>query len=337
MQPEERVKAFIADYHRSHTELKQHPDDHDQFDRWEALVETLDQSHFFDQGGLELARSIEGTSPHTLADEPIVSLKRAGDRVFVETRTDVSIETFYEYELREVQAGDWRIVRLREFLDPADASFVDEDERERFENPTLHPLQKLSKKESQFDGDTLFEAGRSIELDDVDSIEVRAVGLLNVTTGILAVGDLAYDPSTLAPVGQRVSPGNYPVEVAVAVAFRRNLAVRVRLSDQKVVKWHPANMGENGGHVIGVDAGNAAIMDVAAIMTLNARDKERALELYTYATERPRALMLSLISPNDTAVVDSGWGDGGYPVYWGVDTSGIPAVLIVDFMLLDDA
>jgi hypothetical protein len=35
-------------------------------------------------------------------------------------------------------------------------------------------------------------------------------------------------------------------------------------------------------------------------------------------------------------VVDSGWGDGGYPVYWGIDASGKPAVLLVDFRLLAD-
>jgi hypothetical protein len=112
--------------------------------------------------------------------------------------------------------------------------------------------------------------------------------------------------------------------------------LRVRFSDQQVVKWHPADLGEDSGHIIGVDAGNAAIMDVSALLTLNGRDRERKFERYTYAVERPRSLMLSLVAANDTVVVDSGWGDGGYPVYWGVDASGKPAVLLVDFRLLAD-
>lgn len=332
MQPEERVKAFIADYHRSHSELKKHPDDYEQFDRWEALVVVLDRTHFVDQGGLELAQSIEGSSPHTLDSEPITGTRRAGERVFVETCVDKALTTYFEYELREAHPGDWRIVRLREFLDPEDALFL-EDERAEFENPKIRPLRQLSREEARFDGTELFTAGRSVKLEkDQDSIEVRSVGTLNVTTGILVVGDLAYSVSTLSPVGQRVPPGNYPAEVAVA--FRRNAALRVRFSDQKVVNWHPADLGEDGGHVIGVDAGNAAVMDVSALLTLNTRDKERKFETYTYAPARPRSLMLSLIAENDAVVVDSGWGDGGYPVYWGIDASGQPAVLLVDFRLL---
>jgi hypothetical protein len=76
MQPEARVKAFIADYHRSHSELKRHPDDHKQFDRWDALVETLDEAHFVDHGGQELAQVIHGKSPHTLEGEPVTNVRR---------------------------------------------------------------------------------------------------------------------------------------------------------------------------------------------------------------------------------------------------------------------
>jgi hypothetical protein len=333
MQPEERVKAFIADFHRSHIELKKHPNDRKQFERWDALLAALDQAHFVDQGGHDLSRSIGGTPEHTLEKETIVSTGRAGDRVLVETQDDGPVTTYYEYELREVSAGDWRIVRLRAFLDEADALFLDADEQAEFGNPKLRPLQKLSSEEAEFDGTKLFTAGTPVKLEkDKDRIEVRSVGTLNVSTGMLAVGDLAYSTNMLHAVGQRVPPGNYPAEVAVA--FRRNAAVRVRFSDQKVVKWHPADLGEDGGHVIGVDAGNAAIMDVSAILTLNGRDRERKFERYTYAPERPRSLMLSLTAPNDTVVVDSGWGDGGYPVYWGVDASGKLAVLLVDFRLL---
>lgn len=334
MQPEERVKAFIADYHRAHAELEKQPDDDDQFERWEALVETLDETHFVDHGGLDLAQVIHGNSPHTSEGEPIASVKQAGERVFVETRVDEVLTKYYEYELRELRAGDWRIARLREFLDPADAPFVDEDEQPRFENPQIHPFGKLSAEEANVDGDQLFAAGRSVKLEKkTDTIDVRAVGTLNVATGILVVGDLGYDPGVLSPVGQRVPPGNYPAEVASV--FGRNLALRVRFSDRNVAKWHPADMGD-GGHVVGVDAGNVAIMDVAAIMTLNARDKERAFELYAQADQRPNAQMLSLVGTNDTVVVDSGWGDGAYPVYWGVDANDAPVVLLVDFRLLPE-
>ena len=145
------------------------------------------------------------------------------------------------------------------------------------------------------------------------------------------MGDLGYDPGVLSPVGQRVPVGRYPAEVAIA--FERNAALRVRFSDREAVAWHPADMGD-GGHGVGVDAGNVAVMDIAAILTLNARDKERAFESYARADRRPNSRMLTLVQPNDSAIADSGWGDGRYPAYWGVDADQRPVVLVVDFLLL---
>jgi hypothetical protein len=63
----------------------------------------------------------------------------------------------------------------------------------------------------------------------------------------------------------------------------------------------------------------------------------RTFDIYTQASQRPRSLMLSLVGTNDTVIADSGWGDGGYPVYWGVDENGKPVVLLVDFRLLAES
>ncbi|WP_161965837.1 DUF4241 domain-containing protein [Steroidobacter cummioxidans] len=332
LQPEARVRAFIADYHRAHSLLGT-KEVKEQFERWERLVEKLDEAHFLDHEGRELAGVIHGKSPHTLAGEPIVSVKRIADRVFVETRLEEKYLTrFFEYELCEVDVGNWKILRLREFLDPADAPFMTEREMPRFEHPQVHPLQRLSAEDADFDGNRIFASGKSVELDGkVSSIDVREVGFLNVTTGVLVVGDFGYSPRVLSPVGQRVPPGRYLTEVAVA--FERNAALRVRFSEHRVVAWHPADMGD-GGHGVGVDAGNVAVMDLAALMTLKSRDKERAFEVYARADQCPNSMMLTLIQPNDTTIADSGWGDGRYPAYWGVDANGKPAVLVVDFLLL---
>lgn len=335
LQPEERVNAFIAAFHRAHSQLMAEKGNTD-FERWTTLVNALDEAHFLDHGGRELAGVIDGESPHTLEREPIVSVTRADDRVFVETRVeDKYLPTFYEYELREANAGDWRIVRLREFRDPPDALFMTAKEKPRFDNPTIHPLRQLSAEEAAVDGDKLFTSGRSVKLDDkVSSIKVCTVGTLSVTTGVLVVGDLGYGPYTLSPVGQRVPPGKYTVEVAVA--FERNAALRIRFSEEKVAAWHPADMGD-GGHGVGVDAGNVAIMDLAAIITLNARDKERAFDIYAREAQPPNARMMSLVGTNDAVIADSGWGDGRYPVYWGVDANGKAVVLLVDFLLLPES
>ena len=198
--PEARVKAFITDYHRSHSILRAKKGD-DEFERWEQLVQTLDQTHFIDHAGRELGDEIHGKSPHTLAGESIVGVKRAGERVLVETRIEAaSRPKFYEYELCEVAAGNWKIMRLREFLDPADAPFLSERERPRFAHPRLHPLQRLSAAEARFDGNKIFARGKSVELDGKSSsIEVRELGLLNITTGILVWATWATIPACFRP------------------------------------------------------------------------------------------------------------------------------------------
>ena len=89
-----------------------------------------------------------------------------------------------------------------------------------------------------------------------------------------------------------------------------------------------------GGHVVGVDAGNVAISDVSALLVLTARDKERAFEKFVESGQKPFARMLSLVNPDDVAISETGYGDGGYPVYWGVDSAGKPAVLLVDYLVL---
>ena len=39
-------------------------------------------------------------------------------------------------------------------------------------------------------------------------------------------------------------------------------------------------------------------------------------------------------SPHGLVVFTSGWGDGVYPSYWGLDTSGIPVALVTDFLCI---
>ena len=39
-------------------------------------------------------------------------------------------------------------------------------------------------------------------------------------------------------------------------------------------------------------------------------------------------------SPHGLVVFTSGWGDGVYPSYWALDTSGIPVALVTDFLCI---
>jgi hypothetical protein len=134
-----------------------------------------------------------------------------------------------------------------------------------------------------------------------------------------------------------VPPGRYRVEACVVVvggnaAHERVAGVRVVFSEAAVAAWHPANI-KDSGHVIGVDAGNVAIFDGGNYVGLNKRKKE---DLYNEAIERLPMTSMTMKDAGDAVMVSSGWGDGGYPAYWGVDATGAVAVLVVDFCVLPD-
>lgn len=340
MDPQTRVQSFIADYLSAHGQvLSAHGhviSGRFDFNLWNAAVRELEAMHFTGNGGRELGCAFASESPHGPEKEPIVNVSTRGDRVYVETRTEEhGLGHWWEYELMEM-AGDWKIVRIRDFLNDANEPYVGAEDKDRFESvPSSPPLGRLDQEDAGFDGDVLFEVGREITGKvGKSAIEVKLVGVMDCPTGTLVAGDLGYAADGLFPLSQQVPPGRYRVEISMA--FGENLAARVKLSDRPVASWHPAQTTQ-GSCVIDVDAGNAAIFDVAAILGVKARDKDRAFDSFAHRVQGSTSMMLSLSSPNDAAIVESGDGDGGYPMYWGVDASGCPAILLIEFLIVSDA
>lgn len=335
MNPEERVRAFIASYLRAHEQFHAEGLDGrplEQFERWDALVSELDSEHGINSGCMPLAGVIHGDSPHHPDNETIIGTRFKDSTAFVETKVEGLMAQYHEYELLQSD-GDWRIHRIWDFLVAADAPLVHERESHRFAAPPILPLRRLPEDDADADGDALFVPGRQIRIGDaIHPIEVRAVGQVSLPTGRLVVGDLGYDAGMLNVLGQAVPPGGYAAEVALCSG--RVAALRLRISDRPAVKWAPAdhNGGRSTSYIIGVDAGNVAIMDLSAVTGVTSRDKDRAFEVFA-ANQAARYCLLSLASENDTVISDSGWGDGGYPVYWGLDGKGQPCSLVVDFLL----
>ncbi|HEY0585748.1 MAG TPA: DUF4241 domain-containing protein [Pseudoduganella sp.] len=335
MEPTERVNAFIAGYLRAHQQLAAEADPKHamkSFDRWEELVTELDAEHAINQGCMELAGVMQDPCPHIPGQEEVVSVRHEQEKVFVETCDQGKLPHYYEYELWRA-GSDWRIARIRYYLCSAAEPLVADRVRPRFTDPAIIPLRELPEDDAGVGGNALFVPGRQVRLDDDESvIEVRPVGKLNVPSGRLVVGDLGYDADVLGVLGQPVPPGEYPAEVSMA--FGRIAALRVRFLDKAVERWLPAdhNCYDSPNYVVGVDAGNVAIMDLDAVLAVKSRDKERAFEAYAENAQQ-RYSMLSLVHSNDAVISDSGFGDGGYPFYWGVGEDGRPAVLVVEFML----
>ncbi|SMF97169.1 Protein of unknown function [Methylomagnum ishizawai] len=176
--------------------------------------------------------------------------------------------------------------------------------------------------------------------------EVVDIGLLTVTSGWVAASDPFVDPAPPA-FTRAVPPGNYPVQLAIArlsdgderVAFAR----LVFQADGHIERWEMAvaagqdvaTLGEDGYFGYGVDTGTGCFMDVEAGRSLSSRmdiDPSYFDELLG-AMESWLVFTPDADSPCNIACFSSGWGDGLYPSFFGLDRAGRPVALMTDFLV----
>ena len=194
-------------------------------------------------------------------------------------------------------------------------------------------------------------------------IKAIALGELELPTGRIVAADPLVQPDRPA-LERTVKPGRYPVtlyeaEDRASLSSRIALAV-LRFAEGKPIRWQIATLpGQNAaklkeGEIFGypVDAGLGCYMDATAFPLMEAREKlvkqqTGAAEVNYYddvlAEELGRngdqyALHLPMAdSPINVAVFSSGWGDGFYPAFWGLDVAGEPLVLVTEFYVLENA
>jgi hypothetical protein len=176
-------------------------------------------------------------------------------------------------------------------------------------------------------------------------------------SGRIIATDPCYldQPGNTPPFVRTVPPGRYPVWLALArktsdAPWAERVACMVlRLSDGPAVQWEPAlRPGERlvdlpPGHFYGhgVDSGNACFVDAAAVAAL---DPALRRALYTHgvvgaherAGWRTRFVNIPLPgqAPANLVACSSGYGDGFYPSWWGIDEAGNPCALATDFFVL---
>lgn len=189
-----------------------------------------------------------------------------------------------------------------------------------------------------------FEPGARFELDGgTVTVEVTPGGDLALPTGRLVVADL--DPwLTEAPLfTEDLAPGTYPVRLS-AVRFAdqpdqtRVAAVAVVVSGEPTVSWETAwRTGENelflgDGEFFGVDVegGRVALVDASAAAAHAGTVEDRHAELTGPVHEIPHPA-------GNLITVESGWGDGSYPLWAGRDEQGGLTCLVVDFLVLAHA
>lgn len=207
-----------------------------------------------------------------------------------------------------------------------------------------------------------FEPGVRVRTSDGNriSMQTRAIADLTVTSYRIVACD-PFECTLALPFAYRIVPGRYPVFLALAdfegADDQRVAAAMLCLSDAEPTRWEPAAVegdgdggddgdGEVSTGTVDVDSGLAALMDYEAVPFLTAKLEddadylERAIEdqrgpLYT---DGPEWFNITLDPSTDLNIVicSSGWGDGIYSGYWGIDDDGNLACLVIDLGILDE-
>jgi len=210
----------------------------------------------------------------------------------------------------------------------------------------------VSKLSSNLDLASLSDAGLAAR-----SITVLRIGNVELTSGRIVASDPLVGPGRPALV-RTVPPGDYPV--TLYEAFGRIAAGSIRFAEGKPVRWELALIpGQDinalkGEEFFGypVDAGLGCYMDADTYALIQEREKQVRAEKSSsdinyyddvlapeleankdkYAMHRPVAG-----ERGNVAIFWSGWGDGFYPVFWGLDAGGRPLVLFTDFGVTENA
>lgn len=209
-----------------------------------------------------------------------------------------------------------------------------------------------------YQNDTLLEALYSDSMEsflrqkDVKSwITTQSLGELFLPTGKI----VANDPLCLyetAPFEKAVAPGKYPVTLYL-LHFENDTRVayaEIRFSNATPVSFETATrvgddiatLAEDEFFGYGVDSGTGGFMDYETCMEYDKMLRES--EKYTWA-EMDALLAESYVDTYSTANIclpeseknviafSSGYGDGAYPSFWGMDQNGQLCCLITDFDL----
>lgn len=187
----------------------------------------------------------------------------------------------------------------------------------------------------------LAEARRSAETVET---EVWEIGRFP-QGGRLAVGDAGAEEGMMYVCALEAEPSVATAQAVVAKFDRSGLrvaAVRAVLGETEPVRWRravsvpawrrisSASITDSG---VGVDSGTAAIVDAEAYLGMTHRQWRSAWASFALK----RAALFDPGSGPVGVMTSSGWGDGSYGVFWGLDGGDRAVQLVIDYGVLAEA
>ena len=162
------------------------------------------------------------------------------------------------------------------------------------------------------------------------------LGDIALPSGRVVVGEYLFDQE---PLDLTVAPGRYPVYATLAryqeQPFDNVSFATLELSDAPTVRWEDAgNIAVDGGTTTLVSVEGRDLMRDAFDANQEAWFDESDVVFESVAAHDWLGTTYALAPELDLAMVSSGIGDGGYPVWIGRDATGAPTQVVVDFYLL---
>ncbi|RUU01222.1 DUF4241 domain-containing protein [Mesorhizobium sp. USDA-HM6] len=174
-------------------------------------------------------------------------------------------------------------------------------------------------------------------------ISAITIGELELPTGEIVACDPLITGLGRPAFSRKVKPGRYPVILLQAQGCIA--AAALRFGPGLPVRWELATFASDRPPVYEseflefiVDDAVAAFMD-KSVLTLMTDPEELDNYLADVACAIDRFCMDSPIegNPINVAMFDTGFGDGGYRSFWGLDVAGEPLLLMTDFEVLENA